>query len=203
MSAMRKKSSVGIGSRIGTVFRIAFFIVAVAGIVNSYIYLNQKIVETDRKIASGKRETHKVEREIELLRVQREKFRSWSHIRPMMARFGLKLVPPQSGQVHSLAVLSAEQAALVPFVCRSSVQEPAAEKLDVQKKAAPETAVAQVIPRKEPVRQKAVRKKTVKTPVKKVYSAPVKTGSGNGLPKEQRRTARTRNGFPLFDASAY
>lgn len=200
MSVIRSARSTGngVGTKIATVFRVAFFVAVIAGIVNSYIYLNQKIVETDRMIASGKREIHKVEREIELLRVHREEFRSWKHIRPMMERFGLRMVYPQSGQVCSLTVLSAEQAALVPFDHQPESRVAAANPAAVSA----ETASRQTVKKAEDPAQKKITvsrksvKKTAVVETKKVRKA-VK------VPAARRNAGRTRNGYPLFDAADY
>lgn len=187
-----------IGTKIAIVFKAAFFIAVFAGIINSYIFLNQKIVETDRKIAAGNKEIHQIDREIERLRIHRETFRSWRHISKMMAVFNLDLRMPQSGQICKLTVLSVEQAAMVPFaytpprqVTAQTVPVQTVRQQPVQTEVRPRTpqraAVSSrpaVQPRRSTV-NRVRRTREVRRPVR---------------PPARRETAQTRNGYPLFDA---
>ena len=100
-----------IGEKLFTVFRFAFIIAAVAGLLNSYIYLNQKITETERAIRSTERELTRTEREIAQLRIHRERLCSRPHINAMIARFHLNLVEPAVGQVSHLALLMPDRTA--------------------------------------------------------------------------------------------
>ena len=190
----------GLAAKIAIVFKVAFFVAAVAGIVNCYIYLNQKIVETDRKIAAGNKEIHQIEREIERLRIHRETFRSWRHISRMMKAFNLTLRPPQSGQICQLTVLSVEQAAMVPFAYTPPQQATAlAISPDkVQPRTITEVQPAQ--PRQaatvRPVRQTVQprRQTTVRQQRQRQVRRPVVQQ------QVRKNTAQTRNGYPLFDA---
>ena len=167
------RSGNGIGSKIASVFKVAFFIAVVAGISNCYIYLNQKIVETDRKIAAGNKEIHKIERELEGLRIRREKFRAWPHISKMMTVFRLNLRVPQSGQVCKLNVLTPEQAAMVPLASPPALHQAAAERPQLQ--------------------QTEVRRSAQQPRQKERTRRPVRQNT-------RRNTANTRNGDPLFEA---
>lgn len=164
----------GFGSKIASIFKVAFFIAVVAGIINCYIYLNQKIVETDRKIAAGNKEIHKIERELEGLRIRREKFRAWSHVSKMMTVFRLNLRVPQSGQICKLNILTPEQAAMIPLAGPAPVLHQAATERPQPQQTEVRRSAQQV--RKEVRVRRPVRQNT------------------------RRNTANTRNGYPLFDA---
>ena len=99
------------GGKLAAVFRFAFVVAAVAGLLNTYIFLNQKITETERAI----RRTHQTEREIAQLRIRREQLSAWPHIRAMIARFDLRLHEAAPGQVSKIAILSPVQAARMPL----------------------------------------------------------------------------------------
>ncbi len=108
-------SGSSVGAKLATVLKVAFVIAAVAGLFNSYIYLNQKINETERAFARNQRELHQVNREIDALRIHREQLSSWQHIGPMIQRFGLKLHQARPGQIVQIAILTPEQAAMIPL----------------------------------------------------------------------------------------
>ncbi len=109
-----KKSN--LGATIFTVAKFSFLLIVVAMLVNTYIYLNQKITETERSIRKTQRELVSVEREIAQLRIRREELSAWPHIRTMIARFDLKLRAPLPGQVGRMELLGREEAARVPFI---------------------------------------------------------------------------------------
>ena len=52
-----------LGEKLSAVFRFAFVVGAVAGLLNIYIFLNQKITETERSIRRTQRELHQTERD--------------------------------------------------------------------------------------------------------------------------------------------
>ena len=103
------------GGKLAAVFRFAFVVAAVAGLLNTYIFLNQKITETERAIRRTQRELHQTEREIAQLRIRREQLSAWPHIRAMIARFDLRLHEAAPGQVSKIAILSPVQAARMPL----------------------------------------------------------------------------------------
>ena len=94
---------------------LAGLFAAVAGLLNTYIFLNQKITETERAIRRTQRELHQTEREIAQLRIRREQLSAWPHIRAMIARFDLRLHEAAPGQVSKIAILSPVQAARMPL----------------------------------------------------------------------------------------
>lgn len=103
------------GGKLAAVFRFAFVVAAVAGLLNTYIFLNQKITETERAIRQTRRELHRTEREIAQLRIRKEQLSAWPHIRAMIARFDLRLREAVPGQVSKIAILSPGQAARMPL----------------------------------------------------------------------------------------
>ncbi len=103
------------GGKLAALFRFAFVVAAVAGLLNTYIFLNQKITETERAIRRTQRELHQTEREIAQLRIRKEQLSAWPHIRAMIARFDLRLREAAPGQVSRIAILSPGQAARMPL----------------------------------------------------------------------------------------
>ena len=198
-----RQSGSGLGAKIAVVFKVAFFVAVFAGIINGYIFLNQKIVETDRKIASGNKEIHNIEREIGNLRIHREELRKWSHVSRMMKVFNLDLRLPQSGQICKLTVLSVEQAAMVPFsytppqYAEAVRVIPAQGKRPVQIVAHTESLQKKTEKTVAPKRTAAVRKNAVQAQPELHPSArrPIVRQNNGG-----RKTAQTRNGYVLFDA---
>ena len=61
-----------LGARLAAVVKFAFFLGIIAAFLNIYIYLNQKISETDRAIRKTGQQIEKTEREIAQLRIRRE-----------------------------------------------------------------------------------------------------------------------------------
>ncbi|MDD3886479.1 MAG: hypothetical protein PHI35_06390 [Victivallaceae bacterium] len=114
-TAVRRSSGSNIGTTVSRIGRLALLLLALAGVVNGYIYLNQKINETDTAINRCRVDIDRTGREIELARIRREELRAWPHIRSMMARYNIKLALPKSGQVSRMSILSVEQAANIPL----------------------------------------------------------------------------------------
>ena len=97
-----------LGARLAAVVKFAAFL-------NIYIYLNQKISETDRAIRKTGQQIEKTEREIAQLRIRREQLSRWEHIRGKIEQFKLGLREPAPGQVGRMALLTPQQAELVPL----------------------------------------------------------------------------------------
>lgn len=118
-------------SRLGLVFRMVMIFSVFGGILYSYIKLNQKISETDRKIQAARRGIHDTEREIENLRLRREALAAWPHIRDSIAKYDLKLRQPNAPQVRTMVLRPAaamRQMAMLPAPARTL---PAAEPVTV------------------------------------------------------------------------
>lgn len=84
------------------VAQVALTLVLGVGICNAYIYLNQRIAETEAAIALSQKTVHLAEREIDQLRIQGERLASWPHIRSQIERHRLGLRQPVPGQVRKL-----------------------------------------------------------------------------------------------------
>ena len=82
-------------------------------------YLNQKIAETEREIRAARNDIHNTEREIDNLRIRREHFCAWPHIRQAIARFDLKLQPADPRQVRKLVVIPPALAPQVSVASRA------------------------------------------------------------------------------------
>ena len=113
-----------LGARLAAVVKFAFFLGIIAAFLNIYIYLNQKISETDRAIRKTGQQIEKTEREIAQLRIQREQLMAWPHIKNMIARFDLKLHGPNPGQVATMSILTPDQAARIPLESVAAVRTP-------------------------------------------------------------------------------
>ena len=120
-AARRQASTSSFGRKAAAVFQVVLVLLLIGGLANAYIYLNQKITETDRKIRQVNANIHQVEREIETLRVRREKFTAWPHIRESIARFNLQLRPAENGQVQKLAIIAP---AVAPRVSIAEINPP-------------------------------------------------------------------------------
>ena len=116
----RGKSNGSIGGKLATAFRVTLLLAVVGALVNSYIYLNQKIAETGRAIRVTEKKIHDTERKIANLRVRREQLSAWPHISAQMTRFKLKLAAPDPRQVRKLAILAPGPAPEVSLVAQNT-----------------------------------------------------------------------------------
>ena len=110
-----------LGARLGAVIKFALFLGVIAAFLNIYIYLNQKISETELAIRKTSSQLDWTEREIAQLRIHREALSSWEHIRTRIVQFKLDLREPAPGQVGRMALLSPRQAELVPLEAVATV----------------------------------------------------------------------------------
>lgn len=113
-----------LGARLGAVIKFALFLGVIAAFLNIYIYLNQKISETELAIRKTASRIDWTEREIAQLRIRREELSRWEHIRTKIAQFKLELREPAPGQVGRMALLSPRQAELVPLEAVATVNRP-------------------------------------------------------------------------------
>lgn len=105
------RSNVSIGAKLVTALKVVLVVLASGSVLNGYIYLNQKISETERNILRTTNQIADTEREIDQQRVQRERLTAWPHIKTMIERFELRLKDPTPGQVVRMNVLSPAAAA--------------------------------------------------------------------------------------------
>ncbi|WP_302453519.1 hypothetical protein [Victivallis vadensis] len=117
---MRTPQHSPVSGKLAMVGKFLFAAAAVAALLNVYIYLNQKIAETQRQI----RKTERVLHETAQLRIQREQLMAWPHIKNMIARFDLKLHGPNPGQVATMSILTPDQAARIPLESVAAVRTP-------------------------------------------------------------------------------
>ena len=111
-----------LGARLAAVVKFAVFLGMIAAFLNVYIYLNQKISETDRAIRKTEQQIERADREIAQLRIRREQLSRWEHIRTKIVQFKLGLREPAPGQVGRMALLSPRQAELVPLEAVASTR---------------------------------------------------------------------------------
>ncbi len=115
----RGKNNGSIGGKLATAFRVTLLLAVIGALVNSYIYLNQKIAETGRTIRLTEKKIHETEREIANLRVRREQLSAWPHISSQMTRFKLTLAAPDPRQVKKLAILAPGPAPALPQMAQN------------------------------------------------------------------------------------
>lgn len=120
----RQHAASSLGARLGAVIKFALFLGVIAAFLNIYIYLNQKISETELAIRKTASRIDWTEREIAQLRIRREELSRWEHIRVKIAQFNLELREPAPGQVNRMALLSPRQAELVPLEAVATVNRP-------------------------------------------------------------------------------
>lgn len=94
-----------VGRRAAVIVKLFLVLVMAGGLANAYIYLTQKITETDRAIRQVKHEIHLVDRELATLRIRREKFTAWPYIRSAIAKYNLDLHLANPGQVRALVLI--------------------------------------------------------------------------------------------------
>ncbi|MBQ4106911.1 MAG: hypothetical protein IJC73_04960 [Lentisphaeria bacterium] len=111
-----------VGRRAAAIVKLLCVLVLAGGLANAYIYLTQKITETDREIRKTQHEIHLVDRELDSLRVRREKFTAWPHIRDSIAKYNLKLHLAEPGQIRSLALIPPALAPNVSVASRAAGQ---------------------------------------------------------------------------------
>ncbi len=110
-----KSAASTLGVKLAAVLKFACVLGAIGMVLNIYIYLNQKISETERAISTTKQQIERTEREIAQQRIRKEQYSAWPHIRGMIVRFNLGLREPAPGQVAKMALLTPQMAAGIPL----------------------------------------------------------------------------------------
>ena len=114
MSGSRRTTSArrdpDFGKQFIRVLKVVLFLVLVASVPVTHIYLNQRITETERKIRTLKLNINRINIEITNLRNRYEDNCSPSAIRRQIARFGLPLVPAEPGQVVAMRIMTSQEA---------------------------------------------------------------------------------------------
>jgi hypothetical protein len=88
------------------IFKLFLFACAVFFIINLRISINENTENLNRKANKIKRQIHLMDREIENLKIQKEKLTRWPHIKRKIRSFRLALRMPEPAQVKRLALLS-------------------------------------------------------------------------------------------------
>lgn len=109
----RKSSGRPLAARLVFAFEIGAVLLVIAVLLNGYIYLNQKIAETEREIRVSRKLIHDTDREIANLRIRCEQLSAWPHIRDSIARYKLALKAPEPRQVRRLAIIEPEKASRI------------------------------------------------------------------------------------------
>ncbi|MFA7232022.1 MAG: hypothetical protein WC071_12190 [Victivallaceae bacterium] len=100
----RNTSKGSLGVKIWVVFNIIIMLGAIFLIANYRISLNQGISNIERETIMVKSRMHELDREVEALRIKREKLASWQHIRTRIADLRLNLRMPEPYQVQQLVL---------------------------------------------------------------------------------------------------
>jgi hypothetical protein len=93
-----------LGLKISVIFSILVAFGAIFVITNYRIRLNQDISNIEQETARYRKKIHNLEREIEALRVRKEKLSCWSHIRTRIVGLNLNLRMPEPYQVQKLVI---------------------------------------------------------------------------------------------------
>ncbi|WP_176011957.1 hypothetical protein [Victivallis sp. Marseille-Q1083] len=85
-------------------FNVILLLGAAFVIVNYRIALNQKIADVQKETTALQNKLHTTDREIEALRIKREKLTSWDQIRARITAYQLPLIQPEPHQVQQLVL---------------------------------------------------------------------------------------------------
>lgn len=100
----RNTSKGSLGVKIWVVFNIIIMLGAIFLIANYRISINQGISNIERETVMVKSRMHELDREVEALRIKREKLTSWQHIRTRITQLRLNLRMPEPYQVQQLVI---------------------------------------------------------------------------------------------------
>jgi hypothetical protein len=92
------------GRKLGFVFSLILVMGAFFLIANYRISLNQNVAALDRESDKIVRQIAQLDREIENLRLKKEKLSSWPHIKERIQKFNLALRMPEPFQVQTLKI---------------------------------------------------------------------------------------------------
>jgi hypothetical protein len=87
------------------VFYLVLLMAAFAGITNYRISLNQGIANSDKEAERISRQLTLLDREIENLKLKKEKLSSWPQVRERINKFKLALRMPEHYQVQHLTLI--------------------------------------------------------------------------------------------------
>ena len=101
-SAGRRKGKTGAASYLSVIAKVLFFGIAVFVVVTLRISINEKIEKLNRQAALVKVRIHEMDREIENMKIDRERLTCWPHIKKKIEGFNLALRFPSPEQVQPL-----------------------------------------------------------------------------------------------------
>lgn len=101
-NARRRKNVSGGGAYLSVIAKVLFFGGVVFGVVTLRISINEKVEKLNRQAVLVKVRIHEIDREIENMKIERERLTCWPHIRKKIETFSLALRFPAPDQVHPL-----------------------------------------------------------------------------------------------------
>ena len=81
-------------------------VLTVFAVANYRIDLNSKINELQRASNRAQQEIYELERDIQALKIDRERYSSWANVRSRIARYNLPFRPSEPRQVRMLTIRS-------------------------------------------------------------------------------------------------
>ena len=87
-----------------TILYLLLIVVTICGIANYRISLNSRTTALNQEIDRVKREISELDQDIQRLKIDREKFSGREYINSQIARYNLKLRPPEPDQTRHLTV---------------------------------------------------------------------------------------------------
>ena len=100
--ARRRKNKSGGGAYLSVIGKVLFFGIAVFAVVTLRISVNEKIEKLNRQAVIVKVRIHEIDREIENMKIERERLTCWPHIKKKVEAFNLALRFPSPEQMHPL-----------------------------------------------------------------------------------------------------
>ncbi len=97
-------------SRAGKVFMLLFLMITAFVVINTRVSLSQKMSEIKNDSTNITKRIHAVERNIEMLRSQKEELSSYSYICKRIADYKLPLAMPRPDQTMQLVMLASPTA---------------------------------------------------------------------------------------------
>jgi len=101
-AARRRKNAAGGGAYLFVIAKVLFVGMVVFGVVTIRISINEKVEKLNRQAVLVKIRVHEIDREIENMKIERERLTCWPHIRKKIETFSLALRFPAPEQVHPL-----------------------------------------------------------------------------------------------------
>lgn len=98
----RRKNASGGGAYLAIIAQVLFVGIVIFGVVTLRISINEKVEKLNRQAVHVKIRIHEIEREIENMKIERERLTCWPHIKKKIEKFSLALRFPSPEQVQPL-----------------------------------------------------------------------------------------------------